>query len=237
VYTTDKYLGTVSVLRDITREVEADRSKSQFVSNVSHEFRTPLTPIKGYTDLLLMGAAGDVSDQQKKVLSTIKENVERLTALVEDVLSISQIDSSGRHEMKIEDVNLNEAIETIVSTLQSRANNQRKNLEVNFSSEMDEPVVQADRERSTGSLATSSITRSTTHVPAAPSILTSGLIAAGATCTWSSRTPASASRLTSRTTCGGASSVTTKPRWPSMSPERASACRSSRNWSKCMAAR
>jgi signal transduction histidine kinase len=147
VYTTDKYLGTVSVLRDITREVEADRSKSQFVSNVSHEFRTPLTPIKGYTDLLLMGAAGDVSDQQKKVLSTIKENVERLTALVEDVLSISQIDSSGRHEMKIEDVNLNEAIETIVSTLQSRANNQRKNLEVNFSSEMDEPVVQADREK------------------------------------------------------------------------------------------
>lgn len=65
----DEYLGSVSVFRDITREVEADRTKSEFVSTVSHELRTPMTSIKGYADLLLMGAAGQVNDTQQRFLS------------------------------------------------------------------------------------------------------------------------------------------------------------------------
>ena len=52
------FLGTVSIFRDITHEVEVDRLKSEFVATVSHELRTPMTSIKGYVDILLMGAAG-----------------------------------------------------------------------------------------------------------------------------------------------------------------------------------
>ncbi|NHZ72055.1 MAG: GAF domain-containing protein, partial [Aquificales bacterium] len=51
----NQFFGTVSIFRDITREVEVDKLKSEFVSTVSHELRTPMTSIKGYADLMLMG--------------------------------------------------------------------------------------------------------------------------------------------------------------------------------------
>ncbi|MFN8451326.1 MAG: GAF domain-containing protein, partial [Anaerolineae bacterium] len=88
VYNGDQFLGTVSVFRDVTRDVEVDRMKSEFISNVSHELRTPMTSIKGYADLLLGGTAGDVSDVQKRFLSTIKGNADRLADLVNDLLAI-----------------------------------------------------------------------------------------------------------------------------------------------------
>jgi len=69
----------VSVFRDITKEVEAERAKSEFVSTVSHELRTPMTSIKGYTDLLYLGAAGEVNEDQRRFLGIIKSNVDRLT--------------------------------------------------------------------------------------------------------------------------------------------------------------
>jgi len=51
----DDFLGTVSIFRDITHEVEVDRLKSEFVATVSHELRTPMTAIKGYVDVLFDG--------------------------------------------------------------------------------------------------------------------------------------------------------------------------------------
>jgi PAS domain S-box-containing protein len=60
-----QFLGTVAVLRDITKDVELNRAKSEFVSSVSHELRIPMTSIKGYTDLLLLEAAGALNDQQR----------------------------------------------------------------------------------------------------------------------------------------------------------------------------
>lgn len=153
VYTADNtLLGTVSVLRDITRDVEVDRIKSEFVSNVSHEFRTPLTPIKGYTDLLLMGAAGEVNESQSRVLTTIKENVERLTILVEDVLNISQIDS-GREQLKAEMVNVDGVVDMLLNTISKRLQHQRKNLTINFTPNDPPTVIQADREKLTRLLA------------------------------------------------------------------------------------
>src|SRR5690606_18511823 len=74
VYLGAQFLGTVSVFRDITREVEVDRLKSEFVATVSHELRTPMTSIKGYADLLLGGMAGPAPDQQQYCLAVIKPN-------------------------------------------------------------------------------------------------------------------------------------------------------------------
>ncbi|MGE5776294.1 MAG: GAF domain-containing protein, partial [Chloroflexota bacterium] len=76
------FLGTVSIFRDITHEVEVDRLKSEFVATVSHELRTPMTSIRGYVDVLLMGAAGAVNENQAHFLSIIKNNTERLNILV-----------------------------------------------------------------------------------------------------------------------------------------------------------
>src|SRR5678815_5854988 len=87
------FLGTVSIFRDITHEVEVDRLKSEFVATVSHELRTPMTSIRGYVDVLLMGAAGAVNENQVHFLNIVKNNTERLNILVNDLLDVSRIES------------------------------------------------------------------------------------------------------------------------------------------------
>src|SRR5690606_1262598 len=99
------FLGTVSIFRDITREVEVDRLKSEFVATVSHELRTPMTAIKGYVDILTMGAAGALNENQMHFLVVVRNNIERLNVLVNDLLDISRIES-GRVTLNTRPVNL-----------------------------------------------------------------------------------------------------------------------------------
>ena len=61
---------------------EAQHARQQFVSLVTHELRVPMTSIKGYTDLLLKGIMGPVSDAQRNFLQTIRFNVERMSRMV-----------------------------------------------------------------------------------------------------------------------------------------------------------
>lgn len=151
VYTGEKFLGTVSVFRDITREVEAERSKSQFISNVSHEFRTPLTPIKGYLEMILLMAADNLDEMQKIWLNTIKDNVSRLTQLVEDVLNISKIDA-GREHLALIDLDLNETMKRVIAELLARPSHQNKNFIINFEPDVTLPIIQADVDKITRAL-------------------------------------------------------------------------------------
>jgi PAS domain S-box-containing protein len=105
--------GTVSVFRDITKDVEVDRMKSEFVSSVSHELRTPMTSIKGYIDLLYSGMAGPVSDEQRRFLQIVKTNADRLTLLVNDLLDISRIET-GRLKLTIESVDPLNIVNTVL---------------------------------------------------------------------------------------------------------------------------
>lgn len=129
VYLGTQFLGTVSIFRDITREVEVDRLKSEFVATVSHELRTPMTSIKGYADLLLLGAVGEVTDQQQHFLETIKQNADRLSILVNDLLDISRIDQ-GRMDLKPEAVSVNELVASIEKHLHGRVEDQKKDLTI-----------------------------------------------------------------------------------------------------------
>jgi PAS domain S-box-containing protein len=141
----DEYLGSVSVFRDITREVEADRTKSEFVSTVSHELRTPMTSIKGYADLLLMGAAGQVNETQQRFLSVIKSNADRLSVLVNDLLDISRIES-GRVKLDLKPLSIESVIEQVATTLRGRID--EKNLTLRLSLPEEElPRVYGDRDR------------------------------------------------------------------------------------------
>ena len=107
---TGQELGSVVVLRDITREVESERLKDDFITSVSHELRTPLTAIKGYNELLRMTGAGRLDDQQLQFIDTINENVADLLNLIQEMLDISQIDA-GALGIDQEPVNLTELIE------------------------------------------------------------------------------------------------------------------------------
>ena len=119
------FLGTVSILRDITHEVEVDRLKSEFVATVSHELRTPMTSIKGYLEMLLMGAAGTINENQSHFLDIIKRNIDRLNTLVDGLLDISQIEA-GRVALAHEAVDLAEVAREAIGEMQRRSGQDQK---------------------------------------------------------------------------------------------------------------
>ncbi len=129
VHMGDQFLGTVSVVRDITRDVEVDRMKTEFISNVSHELRTPMTSIKGYADLLVMGAVGEINEHQRDFLTVIKNNADRLSILVNDLLNISRIDS-GSSTLHYQQINLGQIAHTVLDNLRGRIGTERKAMTV-----------------------------------------------------------------------------------------------------------
>jgi signal transduction histidine kinase len=121
------FLGTVSIFRDITHEVEVDRLKSEFVATVSHELRTPMTSIKGYVDILLMGAAGALSESQVHFLEIVRNNTERLNVLVNDLLDLSRIEA-GRVTLSPQALDLREVAEDVISDVLRRAQEENKTM-------------------------------------------------------------------------------------------------------------
>jgi PAS domain S-box-containing protein len=87
-----KIIGTIKVFRDITREKEIDKAKSEFVSLASHQLRTPLTSISWYTEMILKGDVGDVIPGQKKYLEEIYQGNQRMIELVNTLLDVSRIE-------------------------------------------------------------------------------------------------------------------------------------------------
>jgi len=144
----DEYLGAVSLIRDITRDVEVDRLKSEFVTNVSHELRTPMTSIKGYADILLMGAAGSLNDNQSRFIEVIKNNADRLSILVNDLLDISRIES-GRVQLEMRAIHLREVAQAVIDNLRGRMDEDHKPMRLVTDLPADLPPVWADRERVT----------------------------------------------------------------------------------------
>ena len=70
-----------------------DRTKSDFVATVSHELRTPLTSIKGYIEMLMAGDPGELNPEQEQMLGTVNRNASRLQSLIEDLLTLSGMES------------------------------------------------------------------------------------------------------------------------------------------------
>ncbi|OHA24838.1 MAG: hypothetical protein A3D52_02580 [Candidatus Taylorbacteria bacterium RIFCSPHIGHO2_02_FULL_44_36] len=85
-------IGAISVFRDITREKEIDKTKSEFVSLASHQLRTPLTTISWYTEMILKGDVGTVIPKQKKYLDEIYQGNQRMIELVNTLLDVSRLE-------------------------------------------------------------------------------------------------------------------------------------------------
>jgi PAS domain S-box-containing protein len=141
-----EFLGTVSIFRDITHMVEVDRLKSEFVATVSHELRTPMTSIKGYVDILLMGAAGQLTDKQFGFLDIVQSNTERLNILVNDLLDVSRIEA-GKVELSIQPLDMRLLIEETVRNQYRRSQDESKPMEFHINLEPGLPRVPGDAER------------------------------------------------------------------------------------------
>ena len=79
----------------VTQLRQLDRAKDEFVSTVSHELRTPLTSISGYIELFEDGFADELTSQQRGMLGVVKRNVGRLRSLIEDLLTLSLVESDA----------------------------------------------------------------------------------------------------------------------------------------------
>ncbi len=140
------FLGTVSIIRDITHEVQVDRLKSEFITNVSHELRTPLTSIKGYADILLMGAAGELTAQQNHFIQVIQENSRRLQSLVDDLLNVSHI-QAGKVVLDLQPVDLGEIARGVADEILQLSEQEKKAMDVHLEIEPGLPPARADCER------------------------------------------------------------------------------------------
>lgn len=138
------FLGVVTILRDVTKEVEADRAKSEFISTVSHELRTPMTAIKGYTELLYGKTVGSINPEQEQFLGIIKSNTDRLTALIDDLLDISRIET-GRMRFDPKPVQVGDVIAEVISALAGQA--EAKNLALTYEVVGGMPKIMGDQDR------------------------------------------------------------------------------------------
>lgn len=85
--------GSVAVFHDISDLKRAEAIRRDFVANVSHELRTPVTVIKGYAETLLDGGANELPERTRHFISIISGHAERLTSLINDILTLSRLES------------------------------------------------------------------------------------------------------------------------------------------------
>ena len=137
--------GAVLVLHDITDLRKLERVRRDFVANVSHEFRTPLTAIQGFAETLLAGAIDDPQNRGR-FLEIIVEHSRRLARLTEDLLMLSKMDAD-RLEFETRRIPVNAFIESCMETAQPRAREKDLRLSVNQGPNL--PDIAGDRRRLT----------------------------------------------------------------------------------------
>jgi len=120
--------GAVLVLHEISELRRLERVRQDFVANVSHEFRTPLTAIMGFAETLLGGALEDPQNRRRFV-EIILEHAGRLARLTEDLLKLSRIEA-GQLELEFKPVSIARLVETCVDTAQRKAESRNLALEV-----------------------------------------------------------------------------------------------------------
>lgn len=142
----DDFLGTITIVRDITRDVEVDRMKSEFVATVSHELRSPITPIKGFVDLMRMGVPGEITEEQAHYLEIIYKNIHRLEMLVDDLLDISRIEA-GKVVLSFQALNIEQLLDELEKYIDHRSKTEGKQMAFQATMEADLPDIWGDAER------------------------------------------------------------------------------------------
>jgi PAS domain S-box-containing protein len=153
-------LGVVTVLHDITHQVELDRIKTDFIAVVSHELRTPLTSVLGFAKLIQKNFERHISPQfasddrkSQRAVQRISDNLEiivsegeRLTRLINDVLDIAKMEA-GKIEWHPAAISLSDVVHRAATAVSALA--QAKSLELRVEVQENLPAVWADRDRLT----------------------------------------------------------------------------------------
>jgi two-component system phosphate regulon sensor histidine kinase PhoR len=136
----EKPSGAVVVLHDVTELRRLERVRQDFVANVSHEFKTPLTAIQGFAETLLAGALDD-PENNRRFLEIIRNHAIRLARLTNDLLKLARIEA-GKMELEFSSVGLLELIEGCTETTLLKANRKEITLEISVPPQL--PPVRGD---------------------------------------------------------------------------------------------
>ena len=135
--------GAVIVLHDITDLRKLERVRRDFVANVSHEFKTPLTAIQGFAETLLAGAMDDPQNRVR-FLQIILDHSRRLARLTDDLLELSRMDAD-RVDLEVDRLSVSQFVQSCIDTTQRSA--AEKNLRVSVNLKTSLPDIAADRRR------------------------------------------------------------------------------------------
>jgi len=135
--------GVIIVMQDITEESRLETMRQEFVANVSHELKTPLTTIKSYAETLLTGAL-ESRDIAGSFITVIAEEADRMDRLVKDLLTLSQLDYQ-RHDLQCRPVLLDELVIDVLEKLSFSACQRGVRFGTDFSEEV--PLVMANPDK------------------------------------------------------------------------------------------
>lgn len=133
--------GLMVVVQDITKQVKLDEMRKEFVADVSHELKTPLTSIKGFSETLLSGV--DDKEDQEHFLKIIKDNADRMEKLVQDLLILSKYDNQKQENQKTE-FDLGELSKSCAEKFEIEV--KKKNQTLHCFETADVPCVYADKD-------------------------------------------------------------------------------------------
>jgi len=118
--TSEDFFQILVLLYDVTEIYAVEKMQMDFLSNASHELKTPVTAISGFAETLQAGAKND-PETLNQFLDIIQRESKRLTELIQDVLSISRIESQSISQQKITDIDVSNLVDEQLSTLQQMA--------------------------------------------------------------------------------------------------------------------
>ena len=128
---------------ELRQEYRNQQAISEYIANVNHEMRTPMTALKGYIEMLLVGASGEINQEQRDILQIISRNFERLDLLVGDLLDVSRIES-GRVMLSSEALDVGKIAEDVVAEIKRRAQKDNKMISIDLQVNGDLPVCCGD---------------------------------------------------------------------------------------------
>jgi len=131
----------VGIERDVTREKQVDKAKTEFVSLASHQLRTPLSAINWYAEILLNGDAGKINKKQKSYINEIYSGNQRMVELVNSLLDVSRLDL-GTFEIKPELIDLKPIFENIDKEMNHSVLEKKQKLIHTFAKDI--PKIKAD---------------------------------------------------------------------------------------------
>lgn len=137
-------VGMVSVLSDISKQKELDQLKSNFVSRVTHELRTPLVAIDKSISLMLTKSVGEISPAQEEFLSIAQRNIKRLSNLINDLLDLSKLEA-GKMGIRLQPSSIEYVINESVGALENWSKTKSISIEKKIEAGLPEINIDPDR--------------------------------------------------------------------------------------------